>query len=107
VLGALYAPARRPLVPGEIQTDSSFTGWGWVGMGLRRQGPWPTDWMARIGRASEDTPVCARAAWQRIFICELELICCIYAMRVLCGVSRDFRYICALEPHPAWYRCTR
>eukprot|EP01047_Picozoa_sp_COSAG01_P066001 COSAG01_NODE_9026_length_2578_cov_6.119000_4_plen_107_part_00 len=81
------APARRPLVPGEIQTDSSFTGWGWVGMGLRRQGPWPTDWMARIGRASEDTPVCARAAWQRIFICELELICCIYAMRVLTKIS--------------------
>eukprot|EP01047_Picozoa_sp_COSAG01_P083046 COSAG01_NODE_17212_length_1169_cov_3.902804_1_plen_216_part_00 len=71
------APAHRPLVPGEIQTDSSFSGWGWVGCGMRRHGPWPKDWTVRIGRISADSPDHVTAAWQRIWICELELICCV------------------------------
>lgn len=56
------APATRPLVPGEIQTDASFTGWGWVGMGQRSQGPWPTDWQSRIGRVESNTAPATAAA---------------------------------------------
>ena len=67
--------ARRRRVPGELATDASFDGWGFVGVGVFDYGAFPASWRAdRIGRDS---------LYHDIWICELEILALVFALRVV------------------------
>ena len=90
-----WTPVLRPTVPYEAATDASFTGWGWVGMGLFDHAAWPADWTDRVGRAKS-----AGGNLDRIWICELELWAVVFLCRKLVPRCANSRLIVRVDNKP-------
>ena len=86
--------AMRPTVPSEIRTDASLMGWGWAGMDSHEYGRWPQNWIDNLGVWNPSK------LEQRIWICELEVWACLFALRRLAPRMRNCRVVFRVDNLP-------
>ena len=89
--------AMRPTVPGEIRTDASLQGWGWIGMGKFDYGAWPDSWIQKMGVWNPSK------LEERIWICELEAWGVLHALRSLCKRMGQCRVVVKVDNLPVVY----
>lgn len=98
-------PAHARTIKAELYTDASFEGGGYFFGGLWRMWRWPADMRARIGDFADLSDD------DGIFICELEALALLQAVRDIIGICAGGnimrRLVCHIDNSPVVFMLTK
>jgi hypothetical protein len=91
---SVISGVRMPVLRWHVYTDASYSGWGWnAGFGAWDSGVWPKSWEQRMGDSK----------YRSIWICELEILCVVFAVRYLASRMRGAVCVFHIDNLPVVY----